>query len=103
MNHTHEVHNIRAHLLNYTSFLQDFRDSVQYIIDNPSPWTGNWATDAMNVECTLLLSEIARLQKGMDIPNKRLKNLINTASTQQRTFCTYELTSWCFCVGIQHG
>lgn len=92
---TQELHRIRAHLLHYTSLLDDFRKSVQFVLDTPNPamdcedspdnnGTTNMLTkeesaERLKTECNNLLSEIKRLEMSRSIQTKRLKNIMNLA------------------------
>lgn len=81
---TQELHVIRAHLLHYTSLLEDFRKSVLFIKDTPNPATDPEVAasekELLSRECDTLLSEIARLEMVRGMQNKRLKNVMNLVS-----------------------
>ncbi|KAF8642676.1 hypothetical protein AX16_009438 [Volvariella volvacea WC 439] len=77
------LHNIRAHLLQYTSLLRDFELSVRFLRDTPHP--GDLAqanpqeSQFLSRECDNLLAEIARFEMGRTMYTKRLKNVMNLA------------------------
>ncbi|KAF8523160.1 hypothetical protein BU17DRAFT_20807, partial [Hysterangium stoloniferum] len=84
---TGELHQIRAYLLHYASLLEDFKKSVEFILDTPNP-----AMDApahednrelsrtlMKRECRILLSQIERLSQSRTLWDKRLTNLMHLA------------------------
>jgi len=81
---TQELHIIRAHLLHYTSLLEDFRKSVRFVKDTPNPAIDPEVAasekELLNRECDTLLSEIARLEMVRGMQNKRLKNVMNLVS-----------------------
>lgn len=68
-----DLHRIRAHLLHYTSLLDDFRKSVLFVLNNPNPamdcqdapddgttdmLTKEESAERLKTECNNLLSEI---------------------------------------------
>ncbi|KAJ7135427.1 hypothetical protein C8R43DRAFT_1020979 [Mycena crocata] len=81
---TRELHIIRAHHLHYSALLEDFRKTVDFVLQTPNP-----AMDALpeedrlfsrrllERECKNLLSEIDRLEMGRKMQDKRLKNVMN--------------------------
>ena len=83
---TQELHIIRAHHLHYSSLLADFRRTVLFIQDITSP-----AMDCDSVseeerllskamlqrECSNILQEIERLEKGRMMQDRRLKNVMD--------------------------
>jgi hypothetical protein len=83
-----ELHVIRAHLLNHTSLLEDFRKSVQFIKDTPNPAMNaeskapekETSRELLIKECDMLLSEIERLEMSRDMQNKRVKNVMDLVS-----------------------
>ncbi|KAF8638362.1 hypothetical protein AX16_010509 [Volvariella volvacea WC 439] len=77
------LHNIRAHLLQYTALLRNFELSVQFLRDTRNP-AGQahmkpQESELLIRECTNLLGEIERLEMARDMHNKRLKNVMNLA------------------------
>jgi hypothetical protein len=86
---TRELHLIRAHLLHYASLLEDFRKSVQFVLDTPNPAMESdlFVNDEKGKDRKLLvqeagnlLSEIKRLEMSRTMQDKRLKNVMNLVS-----------------------
>jgi len=81
---TRDLHTIQAHQLHYSSLLEDFRKSVEFILNTPNP-----AMDALSdedrtmsrklleKECLNLLIEVERLEKSREMQERRLKNVMN--------------------------
>ncbi|KAF9076893.1 cora-like Mg2+ transporter protein-domain-containing protein [Rhodocollybia butyracea] len=72
---TRDLHTIQAHQLHYSSLLEDFRKSVEFILNTPNP-----AMDARKLlekECLNLLIEVERLEKSREMQERRLKNVMN--------------------------
>jgi hypothetical protein len=62
--------------------LQGFRASVTFVRETPSCLVEPDIYKLyVGAECDRILSEIARLEKGMETPNKRLENVMNLVST----------------------
>ncbi|PPQ92528.1 LOW QUALITY PROTEIN: hypothetical protein CVT25_010361 [Psilocybe cyanescens] len=81
---TQELHIIRAHLLHYSSLLDDFRKSVIFIRDTENPALESLSLEEreenssiMKRECSNLLTEIERLEKGRQMQDRRLKNVMD--------------------------
>lgn len=81
---TQELHIIRAHHLHYSSLLEDFRKTVQFVATTPNPAmklaseeVRQLSENMMRKECNTLLNEIARLEMGRRVQEKRLKNVMN--------------------------
>jgi hypothetical protein len=82
---TRELHVIRAHLLHYDSLLQDFRKSVEFILETPNPaitpsHEAEQEREILEREAGNLFSEIKRLQVSRMNQNKRLQNVIKLVS-----------------------
>ncbi|EAU84063.2 hypothetical protein CC1G_06925 [Coprinopsis cinerea okayama7 len=84
MNLTQELHIIRAHHLHYASLLDDFKKTVEFIRDTVNPALDDLSDEEkeahrkiMGAETTNLLSEIERLEKGRQMQDRRLKNVMN--------------------------
>ncbi|KAF8066879.1 hypothetical protein FPV67DRAFT_1670352 [Lyophyllum atratum] len=87
MNLTQELHVIQAHLLHYASLLQDFRKSVEFVLDTPYPALDNptfysaekkaRSQELLKKECNNLSREIDRLEMSRVMQGKRLKNVMN--------------------------
>lgn len=83
---TQELHIIRAHLLYYSSLLEDFRKTVNFVRDtrNPAldafPEDPKFSENLMVRECDNLVSEVGRLEMGRRMQEKRLKNVMNLVS-----------------------
>ncbi|KAK7056718.1 hypothetical protein VNI00_002435 [Paramarasmius palmivorus] len=84
MEMTRGLHFIRAHLLHYSSLLEDMRNSVQFIISTPNPSMNcldeGLQTDSrkrLEKECNHLLIEIQRLDKQLQMQGQRLENVMN--------------------------
>ncbi|KAF9467131.1 hypothetical protein BDZ94DRAFT_1249633 [Collybia nuda] len=81
---TQELHIIRAHQLHYSSLLEDFKKTVEFVRTTRNPAMDaleeserKYSTDLMDRECHYLLSEIERLEMGRRMQDKRLKNVMN--------------------------
>ncbi|TFK31450.1 hypothetical protein BDQ12DRAFT_694126 [Crucibulum laeve] len=81
---TQELHIIRAHHLHYSSLLEDFRKTVEFIRDTHNPAMEDltqkerdFSQNLMNRECANLLSEIKRLEMSRTMQDQRLKNVMN--------------------------
>lgn len=84
MNITQELHIIRAHHLHYSSLLDDFTKTVEFIRDTENPALDDiaeterqWNKDIMERETSGLLGEILRLEKSRKMQDRRLKNVMN--------------------------
>ncbi|GLB41162.1 putative corA-like Mg2+ transporter protein [Lyophyllum shimeji] len=87
MNLTQELHVVQAHLLHYASLLEDFRKSVQFVLDTPYPALDNPALyteeekhhsqELMQKECDNLKREIHRLERSRVMQGKRLRNVMD--------------------------
>jgi len=78
-----EVHAIRAHLLHYSSLLQRFTETVEFIQDTENPVLEfveeeerNLTRRIMKRECHMLLNEIRRLELSKSMQDGRLKNVL---------------------------
>lgn len=86
MDVTQELHKIRAHLLQYASLLEDFRQSVLFIRDTPNPvmdkdnptyqFKHKGHEGLLGKECKNLLTQVERLQMSRQMWDLRLKNLM---------------------------
>ncbi|KAG6840305.1 hypothetical protein C0991_007630 [Blastosporella zonata] len=83
---TQELHVIRAHHLHYSSLLEDFQKTVNFIKNTHYPGMDSLPKEERKAslallarECGNLLSEIDRLEKGRRMQDKRLKNVMNLA------------------------
>lgn len=81
---TQELHIIRAHLLHYSSLLEDFRKTVVFIRDTRNPALESlsdkdreYSKNLMQRECSNLLTEIERLEMSRRMQDRRLKNVLN--------------------------
>ncbi|KAF8892914.1 hypothetical protein BD779DRAFT_1436236 [Infundibulicybe gibba] len=81
---TQELHVIRAHQLHYSSLLDDFRKTVEFIRTTHNPAVSalkkedqDSTNELMERECQNLLNEIERLEMGRRMQDKRLKNVMN--------------------------
>lgn len=84
MSLTQELHIIRAHHLHYSSLLDNFRKTVEFVRDTLNPALESLSEEdraesklVMKRETHTLLSEIERLNKTRDMQDKRLKNVMN--------------------------
>jgi hypothetical protein len=84
MNITQELHIIRAHHLHYSSLLEDFRKTVEFIRDTETPASvdlsegeRDWSKAIMVRETSNLLGEISRLEKSRKMQDHRLRNVMN--------------------------
>ena len=78
-----EVHAIRAHLLHYSSLLQRFTETVEFIQDTENPVLESVEEEERNLtrrimkrECHMLLNEIRRLELSKSMQDGRLKNVL---------------------------
>lgn len=81
---TRGLHFIRAHILHYTSLLQDMRKSVRFIQTTSNPAMENVAEDVktfsfklLEKECINLFIEIERLEMQLSMQGQRLENVMN--------------------------
>lgn len=81
---TQELHVIRAHHLHYSSLLEDFQKTVEFIkrtynpaMDSVSQNERDYSAKLLVRECDNLLSEIDRLELGCKMQDRRLKNVMN--------------------------
>ncbi|EGN97186.1 hypothetical protein SERLA73DRAFT_183836 [Serpula lacrymans var. lacrymans S7.3] len=84
MNLTRELHVIHAHLLFYSTLLEDFSQSVTFVLETPHPGMEGLAGDnqesnLLKRECNNLLSAIKRLEGIRDMHGKRLQNVMHLA------------------------
>ena len=86
--HTRNLHILKAHLLHYESLLHDFQLSVSFIDLTPNPAMESdtfgkeprtASKEIMNLECKNLLGEIERLQNRRRMMSDRLKNVMDLA------------------------
>lgn len=88
MRFTQALHKIDAYLLHYTSLLNDFRISVEFISNTSNPpivasSPQNESTEGMSAlkgECDNLLREIGRLREEVVRLEQRLKNVMQLVS-----------------------
>ncbi|KAF8523159.1 hypothetical protein BU17DRAFT_86332 [Hysterangium stoloniferum] len=84
---TKQLHQIRAYLLHYASLLEDFKKSVQFILDTPNPAMDapinaghrDFSRAILERECKILLSHIERLSNSRILWDQRLTNIMNLA------------------------
>jgi hypothetical protein len=81
---TQELHIIRAHQLHYSSLLDDFRKTVEFIRVTRNPAMESFpeairtrSTDLMMRECSNLHNEIDRLDMSRRMLDRQLKNVMN--------------------------
>ncbi|KAG6889951.1 hypothetical protein C0995_013478 [Termitomyces sp. Mi166 len=81
---TQELHVIRAHHLHYSSLLEDFQKTVEFIkktynpaLDSVPRSERDYSAKLLVRECDNLLSEINRLELGRRMQDRRLKNVMN--------------------------
>ncbi|KAL4080150.1 hypothetical protein V8B97DRAFT_701047 [Scleroderma yunnanense] len=85
---TRELHILQAHLLHYKLLLEDFRKSVQFVLDTTNP--AMRATDVkeherelsaklLRIEVRNLLDEIKRLDGQRKLQSDRLQNVMDLA------------------------
>ena len=81
---TQELHVIRAHQLHYSSLLEDFRKTVEFVRKTRNPAMETYEEDKRNEsamlmerECSNLQGEIDRLEMGRKMQDKRLRNVMN--------------------------
>jgi hypothetical protein len=90
---TQELYVLRAHLLHWSSLLDDARKSVQFVLDTPYPAMTStkyfdnaqreFSEFHMQKECRNMLTEIDRLEKSRDMQEKRLKNVMDLVCSQK--------------------
>ncbi|KAH7929174.1 hypothetical protein BV22DRAFT_1125947 [Leucogyrophana mollusca] len=83
---TRDLHILQAHLLHYTSLLEEFRHSVTFVMDTPNPAMETCqekerlnSQRLMKRECDNLAFEIARLEGRRKMQSNRLKNAMDLA------------------------
>lgn len=81
---TQELHVVRAHQLHYSSLLEDFRKTVEFIRVTGNPAMDSYSEQIrtrsaylMRKECSNLKNEIDRLDASRKIVDKQLKNVMN--------------------------
>jgi hypothetical protein len=81
---TRELHDIQSHHLHYSSLLEDFRKTVEFIratrnpaMDSISKAIRIRSADLMRRECSNLMNEIDRLDASRKMVDKQLKNVTN--------------------------
>ena len=82
---TQELHKIRAHLLQYASLLEDFKQSVVFVQDTPNPVMtpptnhneNKESRELMKKECQNLLTQIERLKLSREMWDQRLQNIMH--------------------------
>src|ERR1700730_8178976 len=86
---TRELHTIRAHLLHYASLLEDFKKSIQFVLDTPNPAMDQYETivkerdrELLVKECNNLLFEADRLDMSRKTQDMRVKNVMNLVSNK---------------------
>ena len=79
-----EIHIILAHQMHYSSLIDDFRKTVEFIRETWNPAMDSLPEDLqhhgrnlLNRECASLLNEINRLEMSRGMQEKRLKNVID--------------------------
>ncbi len=83
---TQDLHIIRAHQLYYTSLLNDFRKTVEFVRKHENPAMTSPSVEAkdrelskkfLDRECDNLIHDIDRLVKDLLMQEQRLKNVMN--------------------------
>jgi len=81
---TQRLHVIRAHLLHYESLLDNFKKSVEFVRNTPNCSTVHAQQNGMDKssvllekECNILIEQIERLEKGRQMQNMRVQNVMN--------------------------
>lgn len=94
MHLTQELHVIRAHHLHYSSLLEDFRKTIEFIRDTENPALASleederkWSNEIMVRETSNLLAEVERLENGRRMQDRRLKNVMNLVCNPQTKPC----------------
>ncbi|TFK29544.1 hypothetical protein FA15DRAFT_664093 [Coprinopsis marcescibilis] len=84
MNITQDLHIIRAHHLHYTSLLEDFKKTIEFVAITQNPALQDlpkeeqdWNSKVMERETLTLLSEVERLEKSSKTQDRRLRNVMN--------------------------
>ncbi|KAJ3788735.1 hypothetical protein GGU10DRAFT_345580 [Lentinula aff. detonsa] len=84
MDLTRDLHTIQAHLLHYSSLLEDFQKSIIFVLDTPNPAMDSLPDEErilsrklLQKECNNLLIEVERLEKSRTMQERRLKNVMN--------------------------
>jgi hypothetical protein len=102
---TQELHVIRAHQLHYSSLLDDFRKTVEFICTTRNPAMESFSeeirehsAELMNRECNNLLNEIDRLDMSRKMQDKRLMNVMNLVGAY---FICFGQISLCSLPGVQ--
>jgi hypothetical protein len=91
---TRQLHVIRAFLLHYQNLLEQFRQTVEFIIETPNPaffvngesapllskdelLKRKTSKTCLEKECQTLLFEIKRLEKSVQMYNARMANVVD--------------------------
>jgi hypothetical protein len=101
---TQELHVIRAHQLHYSSLLEDFRKTVEFIrvtrnpaMDKESKLTRTRSAELMKRECDNLMDEINRLDGSRRMVDKQLKNAMNLVGASFNRSRSNQLMLHCRC------
>lgn len=99
---TQELHVIRAHQLHYSSLLEDFQKTVDFIgttrnpaMDSFPPEIREHSAELMKRECSNLKNEINRLEMGRKMQDKRLRNVMNLVRAFTLLSNINQLMSYC--------
>ncbi|KAF8584987.1 hypothetical protein K439DRAFT_1633120 [Ramaria rubella] len=84
---TQELHRVRAHLLHYASLLEDFQQTVSFVLDTPNPAMGllshdferEFSRSLLEKECNNLSIQIKKLSSSRAMWEKRLANVMQLA------------------------
>ena len=85
---TQQLHVIRAHLLHHESLLDNFKKSVEFVRDTPNcsmihetlQTDMNKSGVLLEKECNILIEQIERLEKGRQMQNMRVQNVMALVS-----------------------
>jgi hypothetical protein len=82
-----ELYAIHAHLLHWSSLLDDLRKSVRFVRDTPYPALSEYDESAeqpsralLEKECANMLTEIERLDKARSMLGERVDNILELVS-----------------------
>ncbi|KAF8635607.1 hypothetical protein AX15_000247 [Amanita polypyramis BW_CC] len=77
---TQQLHIIRAHLLHYSSLLQSFKKTVEFVLDTPNPALADEQREKsarlLSRECETLLRAVERLDAERAMQEERLENVM---------------------------
>ena len=82
LEYTHDLYNIRAHQLHYSSLIADMIKSVEFIEETKNPVMA--ASPELKRECDNLLDAIKRLEQERKLQAERMQNIMHLVSLHRK-------------------